>query len=744
MRRVIEWVYPIALLVASLANLNLLSLCYLLLFLCYFLWPPLYVAQNKWVIRVCFWVGAILFSSLACIGHGVFQILLITNSVDVTDTTLLFGFSGIASGGDAILEFAPDVCVLFASITSLVVLTKMNPDAKPTDDKRPLLSDAVTRHTILLAAGLIMPSLLNMVYVLAFLVLLLYPTKADNSVSTWVMIVYSAVHMLMQYIYHLSSTFVDVFSWSTVQALGLHTVYTPTWDASMHTLYVWLCMCTTLLVFLSHCARARQTDDVSIFSGETRTSVWRFMRSHGAVMCRVSAFVAALAAPSGLMSGLLCLAEISMLFNNATFRRFLPWMLFYAALSALLCYVFLIPSLGVALIGSLSLSHSLLRTPNAFGPVIVLALYRTASSMHSRTISLKSLLTAVRLGDAELIRSIYAHDPSIVHVKASRGQTLLHLAVSGGSMELAAFLIPLLDISNVNAIDDNGDTALHMAYTHGYTRIIKLLLRTPGLNKKLVNKRGFRANQISASCMTTLTRGIGRKYMTLQTYVLANAKYICLALIYITGMHDVNVIHVVYLLLFTLLLPSSSFARRLWPLLVAYSGLVVLGLYLWSVYARLLDDDTAIPGWIQAIGLEKKDTPHTWVDLILYFAAFIFSALQHHVHTLHSIRLSSSFQLSAYPWIRQLLSLLAQGVLLFGALTPPVSLLKLGYLGLFLLSLALSIMRQKHLYLAFWYTVALYSGVVLYTLYAFQFAAVRLYIQASGPMHISLLSLIHI
>jgi ankyrin repeat protein len=83
----------------------------------------------------------------------------------------------------------------------------------------------------------------------------------------------------------------------------------------------------------------------------------------------------------------------------------------------------------------------------------------------------------------------------IIETKDEHDETLLHIAVRSGCREIVQRLIEYVDI---NAVNDNGDTALHLACYSKDVELIKMLLNR-GANPRIVNRSGIAPWMLIAS-----------------------------------------------------------------------------------------------------------------------------------------------------------------------------------------------------------------------------------------------------
>ena len=100
---------------------------------------------------------------------------------------------------------------------------------------------------------------------------------------------------------------------------------------------------------------------------------------------------------------------------------------------------------------------------------------------------MSDLHDAAKAGDVEAVRAILATDPYRVTDRRDDRLTPLHLAASGGHVEIAGLL--LRASGNPNARDYGGATPLHAAAEHGRLEIVHALL-DHGASTKVMSESG--------------------------------------------------------------------------------------------------------------------------------------------------------------------------------------------------------------------------------------------------------------
>jgi len=101
----------------------------------------------------------------------------------------------------------------------------------------------------------------------------------------------------------------------------------------------------------------------------------------------------------------------------------------------------------------------------------------------------KELIKASKTGNLMLLKGLLAIPGINVNAKDNNGDTALMMASNEGNTEIAKLLLSKPGI-NVNAKGNYGDTALMMASYNGDEEIVKLLLDKPDININAKNKVG--------------------------------------------------------------------------------------------------------------------------------------------------------------------------------------------------------------------------------------------------------------
>lgn len=110
----------------------------------------------------------------------------------------------------------------------------------------------------------------------------------------------------------------------------------------------------------------------------------------------------------------------------------------------------------------------------------------------------------VTSGNLESIKEILIANPNMANVTTPEGLTPLHLAADRGFDQIVNFLLDHGTFpaycnnmigAEINAVDDNGDTALHVAIESEQPQIIRILLER-NANTELCNIDGLTPNEM--------------------------------------------------------------------------------------------------------------------------------------------------------------------------------------------------------------------------------------------------------
>ena len=89
---------------------------------------------------------------------------------------------------------------------------------------------------------------------------------------------------------------------------------------------------------------------------------------------------------------------------------------------------------------------------------------------------MSEIIRVSKKGDVDVVRSLVAADPSLVHFRDADQSTALHYAVWKGHSELVSLLLESgADVNAHNANDHWGTTPLHAAAHSNNSALVKLL-----------------------------------------------------------------------------------------------------------------------------------------------------------------------------------------------------------------------------------------------------------------------------
>ena len=209
----------------------------------------------------------------------------------------------------------------------------------------------------------------------------------------------------------------------------------------------------------------------------------RVSRYSGRFLCSLLLGITIFTLPSLLAIVLLILLVASLLTSSALFTRLAPYYLFFLLFTSTVLYVFSIPLLfpEIPAIQIIGLSHTHL--PFVFvldyiAPILAFSAFLITYRLSLASLTEESILIAVSSGDEEMVKAAMRQSPPILitQAKDERGRNLLHLACRYGQLPL---VLPLCRYLDVNAQDVDGKTPLHLAFYHGYDRIVKVSSSTP-------------------------------------------------------------------------------------------------------------------------------------------------------------------------------------------------------------------------------------------------------------------------
>jgi len=100
-----------------------------------------------------------------------------------------------------------------------------------------------------------------------------------------------------------------------------------------------------------------------------------------------------------------------------------------------------------------------------------------------------ALFNAAQLDSPKILELLLQRAVNPFTITGTNGFTILHLAIIKGSLETLKWILSEKKLEAlINASDDEGDTALHLATKYCQTDMIELLLATPCIDRNLCNK----------------------------------------------------------------------------------------------------------------------------------------------------------------------------------------------------------------------------------------------------------------
>jgi hypothetical protein len=226
------------------------------------------------------------------------------------------------------------------------------------------------------------------------------------------------------------------------------------------------------------------------------------------------------------------------------------------------------------------------------------------------------------------------------------------------------------------------------------------------------------------------------KFFTTYSY------YLSLLVVYFADLttDNADAIHAVYLLFFLLFFVFRGLAKRFWILLVIYTQFSIVSLYLFNVY---YPNVVGIPYRIIGFVTFKKDS--FWVGLVWHILILFFTSMEYHVQKLSVENLTEfagiriSMDKLALPHSIQIMVRGVQelskifgiyasylAVILLLLLSHDTSILGIVFFVLLFACFILQTYRITQILLyPFWYIVVLYSVIVFFAVYVYQFPDVR-------------------
>ena len=104
---------------------------------------------------------------------------------------------------------------------------------------------------------------------------------------------------------------------------------------------------------------------------------------------------------------------------------------------------------------------------------------------------------ACRAGDAHLIQIILQTDVSLTAVN-DNGESAIHYSIKGGNLSSVKLILEALNRSEINSVDKQGNTALHLAASLPTSAFISQLLSSSSINPTIKNNHGL--NALDFSC----------------------------------------------------------------------------------------------------------------------------------------------------------------------------------------------------------------------------------------------------
>ena len=213
----------------------------------------------------------------------------------------------------------------------------------------------------------------------------------------------------------------------------------------------------------------------------------------------------------------------------------------------------------------------------------------------------------------------------ITHAKDERGRNLLHLACRYGQLSL---VLPLCRYLDVNSQDVEGRTPLHLAYYHGYDRIVKVLLFHPLIDADRRDRFGHRALEQERSTGVRALVALRELSERVSDLFLSNAALLSLLLLYFVSTANLDGIHAVYLLFFVTFFTFPPLAQRYWAVLVVYCAFILVLLFSYSVVFPVVVVGDWVD-WLVLIGV--FETKELFKDLALYYTVFVVVLVQWYV-----------------------------------------------------------------------------------------------------------------
>jgi len=789
---------PLLLLAGALCRVSLPSFIYLVGFAITAIWSPHpLLPKRKTIVNICLWVLSI-YSGLMCLGHIIFQAVLgakhnygrsLLPDTGTATTVLQFvGFQRIPNVGEGFRLITPDV-VVFGVMTTFVILLK-----RRIVYSREYLSYAKNQPLKYIPRG---PSTLNSLAILG--VLLLNGLAFASGLQSVYFILFQAALVAKAFfrseVNHIVDFFyLPIFIYDIIHIIAVYVVQVDpiqqripeTWTAALGFKYydvditpnplmgVTICLswAASLILLILLSFRKRNIDlralnrldrsYLSSSSDSTNSSVrsyttqdtrfWRIfrrlVRDWGWRICVVALLAIPLFLPSFLSVFLLfsvCIAAVvPQIYLEKYF--FIPGVTIYLIAITVAQYIYNIPHVGLVPEDPMS------------------ALYAVGFRVYEYTwfqIGLQALactLLAINWG-------YYSKDdPKALKTSSSSRK---HKQLDENSLTDEEGL--LLDDDEV---DRQKSQARHSRHHHRHhqqqdsnfgdderrstsrrrahnreTSFMGFLSyhdeepeddMKPGLlDEKPPEKKKGRCGR----CLSRISewwKDVRPALKSVGFWALKQSYLLCLSGVYVAGLHQVNILNSVYLLILILFLISPRIARQFWIFLVLYCEVVIMVVYTWSATPWTLNIHA--PNILPVIGLRSYPTTTLLFTegLVWHLVILLFAVLQLWVlrYTATLVKKGQDRPTEKIPrWMRAIgdtlfwlwdeYGLIPVYTILVGVASADgdISFINIMYITLVFVCLTIHMLTRKadiHIK-RFWIIVVIASGVILLTRYAYQF-----------------------
>jgi hypothetical protein len=236
-------------------------------------------------------------------------------------------------------------------------------------------------------------------------------------------------------------------------------------------------------------------------------------------------------------------------------------------------------------------------------------------------------------------------------------------------------------------------------------------------------------------------------------WALKQSYLLCLCGVYVAGLHQVNILNSVYLLILILFLTSPKIARQFWLGLVLYCEVVILVVYTWSATPWTANINK--PKLLDMIGLRTyTSTDDLFTQgLVWHLVIMLFAVIQLWVLR-YTAALTSKGQdrpTEKIPrWMRAIgdtifwlwdeygLIPVYTILVVVASMDGDISFINIMYITLVFVCLTIHMLTRKadvHIK-RFWIIVVIASGVILLARYAYQFPFIQEFLQSVLPMNI--------